>query len=291
MKPEISVDKSNELLSGSQLYLRVVGKNQPVLENIVLDSRHVHFFFCKSGNLEFAFSEHYKRLLEAGDYFTIYDQQRALPAILSAQECEVVYLSMAPTFIHEVFIEDSHNLVNFEFEGFGVREYSVKPIGFAVDQILDEFLSSAQPTALKSVYYKAKVLELLSHLYDVPSEHLYEACPFLKEKENVEKIKQSRNILISRMDEPPSLKELAKEIGMNEYNLKIGFKSVYGQPPFKYLQEHKLNYSKVLLKDGQMQVSEIAYAIGYKTASHYIEAFRKRFGTTPKKFTYQASNE
>ncbi len=256
-----------------------------------LSNHRVHFFFCTRGDVEFAFSEHYKRVLQKGDFFTIYDQQRDLQSVLSSGECKMIYLALAPSFIHDIFIEDNHNLVHFEFDGFGVREYAVKPIDFESDQLLDTFFRETQPTALKSVYYKAKILELLSYCFDVPTDSLYEACPFLKEKDNVEKIKLARNILIDRMNQPPSLKELAKEIGMNEYNLKIGFRSVYGLPPFRYLQEHKLTHSKHLLKEGQMQVSEVAYAVGYKSASHYIEAFRKKFGNTPRKFMMSSLSE
>lgn len=281
-----SIAKSdfNVLLKSNDIQLHRFEQHAECETMISLDKRKVHFFFNLDREVQFAFSEHYKRMLAGGDYFTIYDQQRDLNATISSPSVKMIYLSLAPTFIHEVFIEDNHNLVHFEFEGFGVREYSVKTIGFDEDQILEVFFKDILPTSLKSVYYKAKVLELLSYMFDVPSQNLYEACPFLKEKDNVEKIKKARNILTERMDEPPTLKELAKEIGMNEYNLKIGFRNVYGVPPFRYLQEHKLTYSKSLLKEGQMQVAEIAYAVGYKSASHYIEAFRKKFGSTPLKF-------
>ena len=197
----------------------------------------------------------------------------------------MVYVSIPPEYVHELLIDDRMNLVKHGFNGFGVKEYSVKDINFSTDLVLDNILApSALPNLLKSVYFKSKIIELLSFTYDVEEEHLYEACPFLKEKDNVERIKNARNILIDSLDNPPSLAGLAKEIGMNEYNLKIGFKSVYGLPPFKYLQEYRLNYSKKLLRQGQWQVAEIADKIGYKTSSHFIEAFRKKFGNTPKKF-------
>ena len=192
---------------------------------------------------------------------------------------------MPPQDVHSILIDDRKSLVQLGFEGFGVREYSVKDINFATDLVLDNLLNpTTEPNLLKSVFYRSKVLELLSFTYDVEEDQLYEACPFLKEKDNVERIKNARNILIDHLDNPPSLSELAKQIGMNEYNLKIGFKNVYGLPPFKYLQEYRLNLSKKLLAEGQWQVAEIADKIGYTSSSHFIEAFRKKFGNTPKKF-------
>ena len=84
-------------------------------------------------------------------------------------------------------------LTTLGFEGFGVREYSVKDINFATDLVLDNLLNpTTEPNLLKSVYYRAKVLELLSFTYDVEENELYDACPFLKEKDNVERIKNAQ---------------------------------------------------------------------------------------------------
>ena len=260
-------------------------QEEPLNYQTQLDNHHVHLFYCKQGSPIFQFSEHYQRPLPEGSYFTIYDQNKTLDVLIHAQSCKMIYLSLPPQDVHKIIIDDRKSLVQLGFEGFGVREYSVKDIKFGTDLVLDSiFNPTVEPNLLKSVFYRSKILELLSFTYDVEESKLYEACPFLKEKDNVERIKNARNILIDNLDSPPSLSALAKEIGMNEYNLKVGFKNVYGLPPYKYLQEYRLNLSKKLLAEGQWQVAEIADKIGYTNSSHFIEAFRKKFGNTPKKF-------
>ncbi|MFT5725578.1 MAG: AraC family transcriptional activator of pyochelin receptor [Bacteroidia bacterium] len=283
-----NIDKSGILMrldSDKTKLITFDCQDEPLNYQTTLGDHHVHLFFCKQGNPIFQFSEHYQRPLPEGSYFTIYDQSKKLDVLIHAQSCKMVYVSLPPQDVHKILIDDSKSLVELGFEGFGVREYSVKDISFATDLVLDGLLNPAvEPNLLKSVYYRSKVLEILSFVYDVEESQLYDACPFLKEKDNVTRIKNARNILIEHMDSPPSLALLAKEIGMNEYNLKVGFKNVYGLPPFKYLQEYRLNYSKKLLGEGQWQVAEIADQIGYTSSSHFIEAFRKKFGNTPKKF-------
>lgn len=283
-----NIEKSDvkEWLKTNELSLTTFNNSStPLNYELPLIKDRVHLFYCKQGTPIFQFSPHYQRPLPEGSYFTIYDQEKSLPLVIHSEACKMVYVSIPPEYVHELLIDDRKNLVKHGFNGFGVKEYSVKDINFSTDLVLDNILSpSALPNLLKSVYFKSKIIELLSFTYDVEEEHLYEACPFLKEKDNVERIKNARNILIDSLDNPPSLAGLAKEIGMNEYNLKIGFKNVYGLPPFKYLQEYRLNYAKNLLGQGQWQVAEIADKIGYKTSSHFIEAFRKKFGNTPKKF-------
>jgi AraC family transcriptional activator of pyochelin receptor len=67
----------------------------------------------------------------------------------------------------------------------------------------------------------------------------------------------------------------------------MGFKEFYGTPVFTFLLNYKLDYSKKLLEDNNLNVSEIAILIGYSNSSHFIAAFKKRFGVTPKQFTKQ----
>jgi AraC-like DNA-binding protein len=49
-----------------------------------------------------------------------------------------------------------------------------------------------------------------------------------------------------------------------------------------------MNSAKTLLDQGRSQVSEVAYALGYGSASHFISAFKKKYGITPKKYVQQS---
>ena len=90
--------------------------------------------------------------------------------------------------------------------------------------------------------------------------------------------------MIQRMAEPPSLQELANEIGLSLKKLKEGFKEVYGDTVFGFLFDYKMDFARKLLETGQHNVNEVGLKVGYSTASHFIAAFKKKFGTTPKKY-------
>ena len=80
------------------------------------------------------------------------------------------------------------------------------------------------------------------------------------------------------------LKELAKDVDISLKNLKEGFKQVYGNTVFGFLFEHKMNVASNMLSSKNYNVNEVALHLGYSTASHFINAFKKKFGTTPKKY-------
>ena len=77
--------------------------------------------------------------------------------------------------------------------------------------------------------------------------------------------------------------DLALKCGLNELQLKTAFKEIYGNTPYQYLLDYKLDISKNLLLSGKYQVNEVAYKVGYSNPSHYIDAFKKKYGLTPKK--------
>ena len=86
------------------------------------------------------------------------------------------------------------------------------------------------------------------------------------------------------MAEPPGLQELADEVGISLKKLKVGFKEIYGDTVFNFLFDYKMEYARNLLDSGSYNVTEVGLQIGYSTSSHFIAAFKKKFGITPKKY-------
>ncbi len=99
----------------------------------------------------------------------------------------------------------------------------------------------------------------------------------------MERIREAKKIVVEKMADPLTLPELAREVGLNEYKLKEGFKNIYGKTVFQFLNDFRLDTAHHLLDSGK-KVNEAAFDIGYANPSHFIAAFRKKFGVTPKKY-------
>ena len=117
-----------------------------------------------------------------------------------------------------------------------------------------------------------------------------EQCPFLVDEDNVRRIRKAKEIVISRMAEPPTLTELSEEIGLSLKKLKEGFKQIYGDSVFSFLFDYKMEYARKMLETGKHNVNEVGLRVGYSTASHFISAFKKKYGTTPKKYLMALAN-
>jgi AraC family transcriptional activator of pyochelin receptor len=54
--------------------------------------------------------------------------------------------------------------------------------------------------------------------------------------------------------------------------------------------DHKMNEARSMLNAKQHNINEISLKLGYSTSSHFIAAFKKKFGTTPKKYLMSVSS-
>jgi len=64
----------------------------------------------------------------------------------------------------------------------------------------------------------------------------------------------------------------------------VGFKEVYGNTVYGFVMDTRLNHARRMLDVGEKSVNEVAFDIGYTNPSHFIAAFKKKFGTTPRKY-------
>lgn len=78
-----------------------------------------------------------------------------------------------------------------------------------------------------------------------------------------------------------SIKELCLSIGMSESKANRGFKKLFNFTISAFLHNCKLQYAHTMLSERKRNVSECAFEIGYTCISHFITAYRKRYGQTP----------
>ena len=78
--------------------------------------------------------------------------------------------------------------------------------------------------------------------------------------------------------------ELAEMMGMSRSSLFRKMSALAGVAPNEYVLIYKLNKSVEMLKHGELNISEVAYALGFTSPSHFSNTFKKRFGVSPKNY-------
>ena len=78
--------------------------------------------------------------------------------------------------------------------------------------------------------------------------------------------------------------DICKEIGMGRSNLYAKMQSVLGMSFNIYLRTLRLNMAKELLVNSSLNVSEVAYEVGFNDPKYFSRIFSEAFGTSPSKF-------
>lgn len=151
----------------------------------------------------------------------------------------------------------------------------------AMAVILQQILNCPYSGAIRRLFLEGKVLELmaLSLQSAMPSKS---ASSHRLKSDDIERIHQARAILLQNLSDPPSLLELARQVGLNDCTLKRGFRQVFNTTVFGCLQQHRMDQARQLLLEEDLSVQQAAHAVGYLSRSHFTAAFRKRFGVSPR---------
>lgn len=146
-----------------------------------------------------------------------------------------------------------------------------------------QILECSLSPPVRDIFLNAKALEMLACCLtalekDPRPGHV---CPCrLRERER-EKIRLARDILISDLEAPPSLEQLAARAGLNATKLKRGFRQLFGTSVFDYLRNYRLETARRILEKDEVSVTEAAMTVGYSNIGHFCAAFKKQFGASP----------
>jgi len=264
----------------------------------ILDLTHavaqdfLQFHFCLKGQMNFRYNQgSYTFPLNENHSMLLYNPAKELPIDVELSENTwLVSVLISITKFHGLFSSDADHIPFLSSENSSKKYYDNLPFNSSIAVVLSQILQSKVHDSLKTLYIQGKVYELLSLYFNKSEDPSVEQCPFLVDEENVRKIRKAKEIVLDRMTDPPSLEELAVEIGLSLKKLKEGFKELYGDTVYAYLIDHKMEEACRMLNSQKYNVNEVGIKLGYSSASHFIAAFKKKYGTTPKKYLGSVSS-
>ncbi|MBX2844712.1 MAG: AraC family transcriptional regulator [Saprospiraceae bacterium] len=194
-------------------------------------------------------------------------------------ECLVVVTAVSslqhlPNQEGEIFTEVLHQLVHPQDHYVEGPEFFMNP---KMMSVVEDIFNNSFSGKNRMLFFRSQVTALLSHFFGhVATEY---QSP-LTEQERL-KLIEAQQILLSDLEHPPSLSELAHQIGWNTFKLKKNFKAWFGLPVFKYLQNERLTKAHALISQQKMTIQEAAWEVGYDSLSSFSNAFAKKFGFRP----------
>jgi AraC-like DNA-binding protein len=257
-----------------------------------VDRSLLQFHFTLKGLSRLVFNEgNYVLNNPENHSLMLYNPQRDLPIRMDLDpNTWAVSMVISIKKFHALFSTESDSISFLSEENAGQKYYKDGQISPSMAIILNQLMHFNLNASIQKLYFRGKAYELLSHYFNQSADGDVEQCPFLVDAANVAKIKKAKDVIISRMSEPPSLQELSEIAGISLRKLKEGFKQIYGTTVYQFLFDYKMEFSRRLLESGESNVNEVGLKVGYSTASHFISAFKKKYGTTPKKYIMSVSS-
>jgi len=99
------------------------------------------------------------------------------------------------------------------------------------------------------------------------------------------------DVIKKNLDNPDfSVEDLSREVGISRVHMNRKLKESINISPSKLIKSMRLKQAAYLLVNNEVNVSEVAYRVGFSSPSYFSNAFREYYGMTPKDFTNKYQN-
>ncbi|PRZ00549.1 signal transduction histidine kinase [Marinilabilia salmonicolor] len=147
----------------------------------------------------------------------------------------------------------------------------------------DLYLSKPFDMELLKAYVRGLILNR-EKMKEYLSSYLYENHSVDKKIDLIEEqfLKKVVFVIKANLDnEYFSVEDLCDAVGMSRSNLHRKLKAIVGKSTTEFIRSFRLKEAALLLSDTDLQVSEIAFKVGFSNVSHFIKIFRQEFSLSP----------
>ncbi|MDF3320198.1 AraC family transcriptional regulator [Rhodococcus sp. C3V] len=89
----------------------------------------------------------------------------------------------------------------------------------------------------------------------------------------------------SHLTDSITVNDIAREVQLSESAFAHTFRARIGVSPYQFLKSERLDAARrILLTGSGPSISEVARAVGYSSASHFITEFKRRYTVTPREY-------
>ena len=134
-----------------------------------------------------------------------------------------------------------------------------------------------KPLFLEGLAYKILVGQITQFQDDIKSE----GNKTLLRKSELNQMRKALTIIDERLDNMPTIWEIASEVGLTTAKLQQGFRELFGKTVNKFIKQKRLETAKALLLNSDETVTSISQSVGIKSISYFSRIFIETYGIAP----------
>lgn len=163
-----------------------------------------------------------------------------------------------------------------------IEAYDTTP---AIQKCVHDMYYCSYLGPLKKLYLEGKAMEIIA-LVNQENSHQQQVSGVkgMWRKQDRESIGQVKEIILGHLENPLSIRQLSRQVGMNEFKVKQGFREMYGMTIFELVRKARMEKAVWLMETEQLNIGQTAAAVGYSNASNFTTAFRKHYGCNPSEY-------
>ena len=241
----------------NDMHMAYCNKNQQPASNVM------EINYCKEGRSECLFGDHQYCYMAAGDLSFCSLQDNSHQSEFPTSH----YHGITITIDFSCITEEMRNIlellsVNLDRikELAQMRDFTIIRANQTIEHIFSELYTV--PEKIRFGYIRVKILEMLLVLTELNLENdRSDHAHFSQQQINT--IKQVHAFLLDHFNEHYTIDFLAEHFSISSTVMKKCFKGVYGDSIYSYMKRYRLQVAERLLRDGTLNISQIAEQIGY----------------------------
>ncbi len=95
---------------------------------------------------------------------------------------------------------------------------------------------------------------------------------------------RARDLLVEVPEDPRSVEDIAREVGISPFHFIRQFESVFGLTPHQFRIQSRLDRARQLLAAGQRSVTDVCMEVGFSSLGSFSDSFSRRVGTSPSAY-------
>jgi AraC-like DNA-binding protein len=151
-----------------------------------------------------------------------------------------------------------------------------------IQHVVQQIVNCPYQGFAKRLYLQGKVHDLIAvQLASILPAPVGVTSSSRLKPQTIASIHQVKEILLTNLENPPSLLALSQQVGVSHSTLRRGFQELFNTTVFGYLTQQRMIQSEQLLRNGRMTVAEVANQVGYAHLGCFAAAFKRQFGIKP----------
>lgn len=271
---------------GDGFFIRSAEMDYPTPQSAYFRSPDsLHIYLASSGDGEYTPPGGRPLSFEAPSAVLIIEPTGALPAeVTLVGPTRYIYIVMHFDVLRALYAGKDHELPALLQDFLEGDAPTTKGWALPLNAELLRCLEDVQTCLLvghrRRLFLQSKTIEIFCHALEAfdKSDCLHSAR---STRSMARRVLKARQFLDQNFVSPPSLDELATEVGLSRSSLSAGFRHLLGQSVYDYIRDLRMRQALLLLNESDDPIIQIAFAVGFNRPSSFSAAVQRHFGATP----------